>query len=277
MRDHPTVEYLRSRFVPTVFCPGCGCGIILNALSTALRSMGFRDLKKFVFVSGIGCAAWIPSPHIAADTIHTLHGRAIPVATGVKLARPELKVIVISGDGDLAGIGLGHLIHAARRNIELLVIMVNNLIFAMTGGQYSPTTPTGFRTKTSPLGNLENPIDVCELIKDAGASYVARWTTGHVFQLSKSIRRGLEKVINGEGMAFVEVVSQCPTRVGRALGLKPSEMIRWMVKRSVPLNRYYEENLSLNEIFPVGVYVDRRGEGYVKRYYGLKYGEGGGV
>lgn len=270
MKDHPTLKYLREKFVPTVFCPGCGCGIILNALARALDSMGFKHLRDFVFVSGIGCAAWIPSPHIKADSIHTLHGRPIPVATGVKLAKPHLKVVVISGDGDLAGIGLGHLIHAARRNVELLVIMVNNLVFAMTGGQLSPTTPAGFKTRTSPYGNPENPLDTCKLVAEAGASYVARWTTGHAIQLSRSIQRGLEKTIEGEGLSFIEVVSQCPSRVGRLLKLKPSEMIKWIVRRSIPLKEYYEKGYSMNEAFPIGVYVDKRGDGYVKRYYSSK-------
>ncbi|MEM2538298.1 MAG: thiamine pyrophosphate-dependent enzyme, partial [Candidatus Methanomethylicia archaeon] len=159
---HYAIRYIREEVLPSPFCPGCGNGMIINALFKAISELGYEDLKNFVFCSGIGCAAWIPSPHFKADSIHTLHGRAIPVATGIKIMRPELNVFVISGDGDLAGIGLNHLIHAARRDIGIKVIMVNNMIYGMTGGQVSPTTPKGIKTTTTPFGNPEKPLDVAK-------------------------------------------------------------------------------------------------------------------
>jgi len=204
------LRYLREEVFPTPFCPGCGHGILLSSILRAIDEEGI-DFSQMVFVSGIGCAAWIPSPHFKADTLHTLHGRAIAYATGVKIVRPELKVVVISGDGDLAAIGGNHLIHAARRNTPLLVICANNSIYGMTGGQVSPTTPEGSYTETTPLGNEERSFDLCELVKGCGASYVARWTVFHTRPLIRSIREGL----NSQGFAFIDVLSPCPTQFGR--------------------------------------------------------------
>ncbi len=208
---HFAVKYLREEALPTPFCPGCGNGIITNAFLKAVQDLGHEDLHGFAFVSGIGCGAWIPSPHFNADTLHTTHGRAIAFATGLKMARPELNVVVISGDGDLAAIGGNHLIHAARRNIDLTVICSNNYIYGMTGGQVGPTTFTGDRTSTTPYGNPERPFDLARLVAAAGANYVARWTTAHPVQMARAIRVALER----KGFSFIEVLSQCPTAYGR--------------------------------------------------------------
>ena len=202
---------IREKFLRVVpkFCPGCGNVIVFDSIISAIGNL-YDTMDDFVFLSGIGCAAWIPSPHFKADTIHTTHGRPITFATGVKLANPDLKVVVISGEGDLAGIGGNHLIHAARKNLEMTVICVNNLVYGMTGGQLSPTTPPGAITKTTLKGNIERPFDLARLVAYVGASYAARWTTAHKSQLQKSIEKALKK--GQKGFAFVEVISPCPTQ-----------------------------------------------------------------
>lgn len=207
---HPLRKYMRPHVTRTTNCPGCGNGIIIQALLRAIDELGL-DLDDCVFVSGIGCSAWIPSPLFAADTLHTTHGRPIAFATGVKLGLPQQHVIVASGDGDLAAIGGNHLIHAARRNIDLTVVLVNNGIYGMTGGQVAPTTPRGVTTITSPYGNLEHPFDISAMVAAAGAAFVARWTTYHPRQLTRSLKTALQK----PGFALVEVVSQCPVQYGK--------------------------------------------------------------
>ncbi len=194
----------------TAFCPGCGHGILLGALVRALDELEV-DRRKLVFVSGIGCAAWIPSPNILADTLHTVHGRAVAYATGVKLAKPELTVIVVSGDGDLSSIGGNHLIHAARRDVDLTVICANNQIYGMTGGQVASTTPRGALSATTPKGNPERPFDLCALVMAAGGRYAARWPVTRPRPLTDSIKRA----VGTKGFAFVEALSPCPTQFGR--------------------------------------------------------------
>ena len=209
----PLLRYLRQEILPTTFCAGCGGGTVLNCFTHAVDEMEL-DVDRMVAVTGIGCSSWIPSPYFKVDTLHTTHGRAIAFATGVKVARPELDVVVIAGDGDLSGIGGNHLIHAARRNIGLKVFLVNNFIYGMTGGQVAPTTPTGTRTATTPYGNPEPPMAITELVAAAGADFAARWTTYHVFQLI----RAMKKALSTPGFAFVEIVSQCPTSYGKFSG-----------------------------------------------------------
>ncbi len=194
------------------FCLGCGNVIVLDSVLSAINNL-YNSIDDFVFLSGIGCAAWIPSPHIKADTIHTTHGRPITFATGVKLANPNLKVVVISGEGDLAGIGGNHLIHAARRNLEMTVICVNNFVYGMTGGQVSPTTPSGAITRTTVEGNKENPFDIAKLVAYAGASYSVRWTISQREQLQRFIEKAIKK--GQKGFAFVEIISPCPTQFTR--------------------------------------------------------------
>ncbi len=215
-------KYLRD--LPLPFCKGCGCLTVMNCFLRALHELDYHDMQKFVFCSGIGCAAWIPSPYFRADSIHAAHGRSIPVATGIKLMRPDLNVIVFGGDGDIAGIGLSHLVHAARRNIGITVVMVNNMIYGMTGGQVAPTTPLGIKTTTTPYGSFDPPLDTTRLVATAGASYAARWTTLHFEQLKDAMKTA----VTTNGFAFIEAVSPCPTTFGRRIGLKDAaEMLRW--------------------------------------------------
>ncbi len=259
---HPYLRYLRPENVPTVFCPGCGIGIVMKALFQAFDELGYETLERFVFVSGIGCSAWIPSPHILADSVHTLHGRAIPVATGIKLVKPNLNVLVIGGDGDIAGIGGNHLLHAARRNMDLMVIMINNQVYGMTGGQLAPTTPYGMKTTTTPYGNPEEPMDTCDIVASAGANYVARWTVGHYLQLKEAFKKALEK----QGFRFVEAVSQCPSRVSSRIGLSPADHIKYYLKNSVDIKK--ADKLTLEERMVriiVGEYADRDKPGYIER------------
>ena len=218
---------------PTPFCPGCGHGILMNAVLRAFAELEF-DLKNTLFVSGIGCAAWIPSPHFKADTLHTLHGRAIAYATGAKLFNPKLKIMVVSGDGDISSIGGNHLIHAARRNMDMTVVCANNSIYGMTGGQAASTTPVGSFTLTTPKGNPDRPFDLCKLAEAAGATFVARTAVAFPVPLTKTLKRA----ITHTGFSFVEVLSPCPTQYGRRNALRsPFEMIKAMRNDSVTLDR----------------------------------------
>lgn len=212
---------INAQAFPTPFCPGCGHGILLSAVLRAIAELEY-DLKNMVFVSGIGCAAWIPSPHFKADTLHTLHGRAIAYATGAKLFNPKLKIMVISGDGDLSAIGGNHLIHAARRNMDLTVVCANNGIYGMTGGQMASTTPVGARTATTPKGNEEPPFDLCRLVEAAGATFVARQPVSTPVPLTRT----LKKAISHQGFSFVDVLSPCPTQFGRRNAFRaPHDML----------------------------------------------------
>jgi len=259
---HFALKYLREEALPTPFCAGCGNGIITDSFLKAVKELGHEDLRKFAFVSGIGCGAWIPSPHFQADTLHTTHGRAVAFATGLKMARPELQVVVISGDGDLATIGGNHLIHAARRNIDMTVIMSNNHNYGMTGGQVSATTFTGDTTSTTPYGNPERPFDISRLVAAAGANFVARWTTAHPNQAARAIKTALQR----EGFSFVEMLSQCPTAYGRRAKIgKPQAFIDWYKKLPI---RKKDDPLTHTIPTPVGidlgVFVDRNEPGFKK-------------
>ncbi len=224
---HPLESYLREEMMPHIWCEGCGNGIILSCYVRALDELNL-NLDKVVTVSGIGCIGRL-SGYTNTDSFHTTHGRAIAFATGAKLANPELKVVVISGDGDLFAIGGNHFIHAARRNVDLTVVCGNNFNYGMTGGQVGPTTPSEAWTTTSPYGNIEHPFNLVHLASAAGAVYVARWTTLHVRRLKESIKTALQK----EGFSFVEVVTPCPEIYGRynkmGTGLK---MMNWFRKAS---------------------------------------------
>ena len=231
--EHPLAKYIRPSAKSTANCPGCGNGILAQAILQAIDELGL-SMDDFVFVSGIGCSAWIPSPSFFGDVLHTTHGRPIGFATGVKIALPNKRVMVISGDGDLTAIGGNHLIHAARRNIDMTVFCVNNGIYGMTGGQVAPTTPLGLKTVTSPFGNTENPFDICELVKGAGGSFIARWTTYHPRQLVKTAKKAIQK----KGFAFVEVISQCPVEFGRKTGMGNSvQMMEYYKQNSVTIAR----------------------------------------
>jgi 2-oxoglutarate ferredoxin oxidoreductase subunit beta len=231
--EHPLAKYIRPSAKTTANCPGCGNGILAQAILQAIEELGLT-LDDFLFVSGIGCAAWIPSPSFYADVLHTTHGRPIAFATGLKVALPHKRVMVISGDGDLTAIGGNHLIHAARRNIAMTVVCVNNGIYGMTGGQVAPTTPLGLKTVTTPFGNAENPFDICELVKGAGASFIARWTTYQPRQIVKTMKKAIQK----NGFAFVEVWSQCPVEFGRKTGMGNSvQMMEHYKQNSVTIAR----------------------------------------
>ncbi len=202
-------DCLREDRIPHIWCPGCGTGTALNCFLHAVIKSGI-DLDNLAVVSGIGCAGRAAG-YVKVDSFHTTHGRAIPFATGLKLANPKLKVVVFSGDGDLVAIGGNHLIHAARRNIDLTVICVNNFNYGMTGGQKGPTTPLIARTSTSPWGNTESPFNVPNLAAACGAVYVARWTALHV----RPLERAMTEALNKKGFSLVEVISPCPTLYGR--------------------------------------------------------------
>ena len=230
---HPMAKYLRPGAEVTTACPGCGDGTIAQSILRAIDGSGI-DIDSFVFVCGIGCAGWIPSPYFNVDTLHTTHGRPVAFATGVKLAKPDRHVVVVSGDGDLSAIGGNHLIHAARRNLGLTVICVNNGIYGMTGGQVAPTTPVGVKTATTPYGNPERPFDLCKLVEAAGATYVARWTTAQ----PRYITRSVDRAFKHEGFAFIEVLSQCPVQYGKWSGSGNAvEMLEDLKERSVTLRQ----------------------------------------
>jgi len=222
-------QYLRPGLTSTPFCPGCGHGILMGLILRAIQGLGL-NMDEMLFASGIGCAAWIPSPHFNADTLHVLHGRAIPAATGAKAFNPKLQVVVISGDGDLADIGGNHLIHAARRNLDMTVICASNMVYGMTGGQSSSTTSVGALTRTTTRGNHYRPLDLCRLVVAAGATYAARYSVTQPFALMASIKKALQ--VNG--FCFIEVLSPCPTQFGRHNELDtPVAMIRDLMDRCI--------------------------------------------
>ena len=261
---HPLGEYLRGEILPHRFCSGCGCGTVLNVFANAVKELGL-DTGQMVCVSGIGCSSWIVSPNFKADTLHTTHGRPLAYATGVKVMAPELQVVCIAGDGDIAGIGGNHLIHAARRNIDLTVIMVNNMIYGMTGGQVAPTTPRGTVTSTTPYRNVEPPFRIADVVAAAGASYVARWTTFHVHQLVRSIKEALKV----RGFSFIEIVSQCPDNYGRRIGLPTApDFLTMFREHSVPVRRAKEmTEEELEGKFVVGKLTQRKRPEFVSELH----------
>jgi 2-oxoglutarate ferredoxin oxidoreductase subunit beta len=227
--EHTEYMYLRpTKKFPNVWCAGCGIGIVMGALIRAVDRIGL-DKDDVALVSGIGCTGRMPV-YMDFNTMHTTHGRALAFATGLKIAKPSMKVIVIMGDGDALAIGGNHFIHAARRNIGLTAIVVNNAIYGMTGGQYSPTTPVGAKAATAPYGNIEPPIPICELAVAAGATYVARSTVYHAVELDRFIEQAIRK----NGFSLVEAVSYCPTTFGRLNKLGTTvDMMRQLKENSV--------------------------------------------
>ncbi|MCB2188289.1 MAG: 2-oxoacid:ferredoxin oxidoreductase subunit beta [Deltaproteobacteria bacterium] len=247
---------------PHVWCPGCGLGILLGSLVRALARSGL-DKNQVVLVSGIGCSGRLPV-YVDVGSVHTTHGRALTFATGIKLANPELRVIVVMGDGDATAIGGNHLIHAARRNLELTAIIVNNLNYGMTGGQYSPTTPLGARAATAPFGHLEAPFDLGALTATAGASFVARGTVYHVTQLDNL----LAQAVAHAGFGVVEVLSPCHTNYGRQnrLGSQVEMMLDYK-KRGVRLERWAQLSPAQREgKIALGVLMDRERPSYLEGY-----------
>lgn len=249
----PYEEYLRVEFMPHIWCAGCGHGIIMKALIRAIASLKL-DKNKVVMASGIGCASRLPG-YVDFDTLHTTHGRALAFATGVKLARPELTIIVVSGDGDAIAIGGNHFLHACQRNIDMTLVIFNNFNYGMTGGQVSPSTPYSTFTTTTPYGNPNYQFDVLGISKAAGATYVARSTTYHARHLEKMILGA----INHKGFAVVEVLEDCPTAYGRRNKMgSPAQMLKrwkeicvtfeamkrlppWRAKDKIPIGLYHQE------------------------------------
>jgi len=221
-------KYFRMDKLPHIWCPGCGHGIILGSIVRAINNIGL-DQDNICIVSGIGCSSRAPG-YMNFDTLHTTHGRALAFATGIKLSKPTLKVIVITGDGDCAAIGGNHLIHAARRNIDLTTIVFNNNIYGMTNGQYSPMTPKDAFASTAPYGNIDRSFDLCELAIAAGATFVGRGTAYHTNQLIKLI----EGALTHNGFSLIDAISACPTYYGRKNKLDNSvDMLLWQRDHAV--------------------------------------------
>ncbi len=260
---HPMENLLRTDRLPHIWCPGCGIGIAVTALAAALEKARI-DLNKVCIVSGIGCTGRVAG-YVKLDSFHTTHGRAIPFATGIKLANPDLKVIVFSGDGDLIAIGGNHFIHAARRNIDMIVICVNNFIYAMTGGQVAPTTPLSAYATTSPYGCVEPPFNIPYIADSAGAVYVARWTALHVRRLANSIVDTLHKT----GFSLIEVISPCAQYYSRINRLGDGiDMMRFYHANAEI--RHGEDTKNLDIRFQsniiCGKFVDRERPSYTERY-----------
>lgn len=249
---HPLAKYLRTERFPHIWCEGCGDGIILGSFVRALDELKI-NMDKLVVVSGIGCMGRAAG-YIRCDSFHTTHGRPIALATGIRLANPELTIAVISGDGDLFAIGGNHFIHAARRNVDMTVICSNNFNYGMTGGQLAPTTPLASYTTTSPYGNIEQPFNLVHLAAAAGAVYVARWTALHVQRLTDSIKKALKK----KGFKFIEVVSPCPELYGRYNKLGNAiDMMRWLKEVSEIRHGYDPSKAEITrERIVVGEFVD---------------------
>jgi 2-oxoglutarate ferredoxin oxidoreductase subunit beta len=256
-------EYLRpAKKFPHVWCPGCGIGIMLGALIRAIDKAGYRK-DETVLVSGIGCTGRLPV-YVDFNTLHTTHGRALTFATGVKLAKPNLKVIVIMGDGDAVAIGGNHFIHAARRNIDLTAIILNNSVYGMTGGQYSPTTPYGMKSSTTVYSNVEHAFKISELAVTAGAVFVGRGTVYHAKLLDSLIGKAFDKV----GFSVVEVIAHCHTQYGRMNRLGGAvEMMEWQRDHAVTLEKApHMTEEELRDKFLIGVLVDRELPAYQDEY-----------
>ncbi|AEF17646.1 2-oxoglutarate synthase [Thermoanaerobacterium xylanolyticum LX-11] len=256
-------KYYRTDTLPTIWCPGCGNGIITSAIVRAIDNLNL-DRDKICIVSGIGCSSRA-SGYLDFNTLHATHGRALAFATGIKVANPSLTVIVITGDGDCAAIGGNHFIHACRRNIDLTTIMFNNNIYGMTGGQYSPSTPSMDKSTTTPYGNIDRDFDMCELAIAAGATYVARSTSYHVQQLIKLIEKG----IMHRGFSFIEAISMCPTYYGRKNKKGDAkEMLKWQKEHAVLINnakKISEEELS--DKFLIGEFLNIDEPEFTEKYY----------
>ncbi len=222
-------KFLHTERLPHIWCPGCGVGIVTGAFLRVINELGL-ERDKTVVVSGIGCSSRAVG-YLDLGTVHTIHGRALAFATGIKMARPEFTVVVFTGDGDGAAIGGNHLIHACRRNIDLTCILFNNQIYGMTGGQMSPTMKPGDRATTAPYGSVEPPFDLCRLTEAAGATFVARGTAAQIRQVEKYIKQGIQH----PGFAFIEAVVPCPTEYGRRnKPANPVEMLELERDLSIP-------------------------------------------
>ena len=253
---------MRSDKFPHIWCSGCGNGIILQAFLRAVLDLGIEQ-DKLVVASGIGCSSRSVG-YINCDTLHTAHGRAIPFATGIKMTKPELTVVILAGDGDVSAIGMSHLMHVSKRNMDITVVVFNNQTYGMTGGQGSPTTSVNDYTATAAYGNVERPFDLCDLVKAAGATYVARSTTYHAAGLPKLIADG---IIN-HGFSFIEIITGCPTYHGKLNRMTDGvKMLQWQRDHAVNLKQY--QTLSEEERerkFAIGLIYSAKKPEYVDEY-----------
>jgi 2-oxoglutarate/2-oxoacid ferredoxin oxidoreductase subunit beta len=249
---HPLDSILRTDRIPHIWCPGCGIGTAFSSCLVAMQTSGI-DLAKTAVVSGIGCSGR-GAGYVKLDSYHTTHGRAIPFATGLKLANPDLNVVVFSGDGDLFAIGGNHFMHAARRNMDLTVVCVNNFNYGMTGGQAAATTPCMAKTPTTPRGNPDQPFSLPLLAYACGASYIARWTILHTRDLTKSV----EEALGRHGFSFIEVLAPCPTGYGRRNREKPLDTLRAYQERSVIRNGAHPADVVLDfqNVITLGTFLD---------------------
>ncbi len=257
VKSHPWDKYLKQDRLPHIWCAGCGVGSVLSTFISAYEQSGL-DWKKLAVVSGIGCTGRVAG-YMNTDSFHTTHGRPIPFAFGLKLARPDLNVVVFSGDGDLVTIGGNHFIHAARRNADMLVIMVNNYNYGMTGGQAGATTPEYSQTTTTPYGNPEHPFIIPALAMGSGAVYVARWTTLHLRRLLWSIKKALKM----KGFRIIEVLSQCPTAYGRRNQMSdPIKELEHYRKYAIIKNdaNWDELEIKIDQKIILGEFVDKSEE-----------------
>jgi len=280
-KEHPMENILRMDRIPHIWCPTCGLGTTVTALAAALENLKL-DLNKVAMVSGIGCTGRVAG-YLKLDSFHTTHGRAIPFAIGLRIARPDMKVIVFSGDGDLSSIGGNHFIHTARRNLDITVICVNNFIYAMTGGQVAPTTPGTAVTSTSPHGNYEHPFNLPHLAGTCGATYVARWTALHIRRLTTAMGEAISK----KGFSFVEVIAPCSTlyarlnKLGSGLDLMKFYHDNSVIKHGADLR---DVDIDFQSKITVGKFVDIEKPTYIdsmnehlKNKYGDKYKLYGGA
>ncbi|MFH1760521.1 MAG: 2-oxoacid:ferredoxin oxidoreductase subunit beta [bacterium] len=261
-------NYLRpKKKFPHVFCAGCGHGIILGSIIRAIDALNL-NLDDVVMVSGIGCSSRSPV-YVDVNSLHTTHGRALPFATGIKLAKPHLKVIICSGDGDASAIGGNHFIHSCRRNIDLTLVVFNNYNYGMTGSQHSPTTPLGGKATTSPYGNIDPPFDICKLAEGAGATYIARGSVVNAILLEKYIRGGIAH----NGFSLIEAMSPCVTGYGRKnpngkLGGRSGIAAMELLKKYV-VSKNKAQTMSSSEIadkIVTGVFVENKD---AREYTGL--------
>lgn len=270
---HPMDELLRMDRIPHIWCPTCGLGTVVTAFAAAVEKLEI-PLDDLAVVSGIGCTGRVAG-YIKVDSFHTTHGRAIPFATGLHLTNPRLKVVVISGDGDLISIGGNHFIHAARRNVDITIICVNNFIYAMTGGQVAPTTPLRANASTMPYGNFERPFNIPYLAESSGAVYVARWTALHVRRLTKAIAEAMQK----PGFSVVEVISPCSTlysrrnRIGTGLDLMKFYHDNCVIKHGADTRGL---DIAFQEEITVGKFIDTERPTYVEsmnNWYAQVFGD----
>lgn len=261
--QNPVEKLLRTERIPHIWCPGCGIGTSVNCFARALEKTNI-DYDNLHVVSGIGCSGRVAG-YVNVDSFHTTHGRAIPFATGLALARPEAKVVVYSGDGDLFAIGGNHLIHAARRNLDMTVICVNNFTYGMTGGQVTPTTPYPAKASTMPYGNYESTFNLPNLVDACGAVFVARWTIYHVRQLTKSMTKALKT----KGFSFIEILAPCPTLYQRRNKLGDGVMmVQYFKDKSTIQNgaSTVDVGLSFQGDITVGEFVERERPTFLDNY-----------